>query len=218
MHLLAGNIIMGRLARAGTGVFDLLLNDDHDVLTFDGIARSLLRASIVTAQIDNPLGLSPAGSTGSQTVMPFCGRIIWKSSHHDKVKDYKPAGVCIHAESHKQTTLCHSLVCIGYVQEVSSALQQLLSCVGRSSQSSQAVAQQAIAGLTRMAGQHTLVPHDTGFKPILHLVLQHTGSITCVWLLFCPGSMKESPLAIASHLCHNLHELNMGSGWYAPLS
>ncbi len=69
-----------------------------------------------------------------------------------------------------------------------------------------------------MAGQHTLVPHDTGFKPILHLVLQHTGSITCVWLLFCPGSMKESPLAIASHLCHNLHELNMGSGWYAPLS
>jgi hypothetical protein len=59
MHLLAGNIIMGRLARAGTGVFDLLLNDDHDVLTFDGIARSLLRASIVTAQIDKPLGLSP---------------------------------------------------------------------------------------------------------------------------------------------------------------
>ncbi len=41
----------------GTGAFDLLLNDDHDALKLDGVAHSLLRA-IVTAQVDNPLGLS----------------------------------------------------------------------------------------------------------------------------------------------------------------
>ncbi|KAL0055388.1 hypothetical protein WJX82_011614 [Trebouxia sp. C0006] len=47
-------------------------------------------------------------------------------------------------------------------QEWSSAVQQLLSCVARSSQSSQAVAQQAIVGLTRMAaaGHTDLLEED----------------------------------------------------------
>ena len=89
------------------------------------------------------------------------------------------------------------LICVhGYLQEVSSGLQQLLSCVARSSQSSQAVAQQAIVGLTRMAGQHTLVLYYTILKPHSRLALQHTGSITCVCaVLFCPAltSQKKSP-------------------------
>ena len=56
MYLLAGIIIMGGLARLGTGSSDLLLKDDHDALLFDGVACSLLRA-IVTTQVDNPLGI-----------------------------------------------------------------------------------------------------------------------------------------------------------------
>ncbi len=99
-------------------------------------------------------------------------------------------------------------VCVGYVQEVSSALQQLLSCVARSSQSSHAVAQQAIVGLTRMAGQHTLVPYCNILKPILRLALQRTGSITCVLVLFCPVFTNKVTLAITSYLCHSLHELS----------
>ena len=38
MYLLAGIIIMGGLARLGTGSSDLLLKDDHDALLFDGVA------------------------------------------------------------------------------------------------------------------------------------------------------------------------------------
>lgn len=109
------------------------------------------------------------------------------------------------AETYKQISLCYLYVCIGYLQEVSSTVQQLLSCVARSSQSSHEVAQQAIVGLTRMAGQHTLVPQDATLKPILRLLLRHTSSVTCVCVC-CPGSMKESLLTIACHLCHNLHE------------
>ncbi len=93
-------------------------------------------------------------------------------------------------------SLCYFYVCIWYAQEWSSAVQQLLSCVARSSQSSQAVAQQAIVGLTRMAGQHTLVPHNTTVKPIIRLALRHTGSITCEWVLFCPVFTKKSPQKI----------------------
>ena len=105
-------------------------------------------------------------------------------------------------QKHTSRSACVALyVWIGYVQEVSSAVQQLLSCVARSSQSSQAVAQQAIVGLTRMAGQHTLLPHYT----VLHLALQHTGSITSV--LFCPVFTKKAPLTITSRLCHTLHEV-----------
>ncbi len=97
-------------------------------------------------------------------------------------------------------------VCIGYVQEWSSALQQLLSCVASSSQSSEAVTQQAIVGLTRMAGQHTLVPHYTILKPILRFATHRQHHI-CVWVLFCPVFTKKAPLAIAFYLCHSLHEL-----------
>ncbi len=70
---------MGRLAWVGTGVFGLFLNDDHDAIMLDGVADSLLRAT-VTAQVDNPLGLSPTACSRRKhwlsTMMPLCGRII----------------------------------------------------------------------------------------------------------------------------------------------